>query len=82
MKVWIDSDWFYTQSWAIKEITPIFTREIKIEYIDDGRTPNEFSIKPTNEQKMKIYSIVQWVDSSSSKPHKVEFSTILTNWKK
>jgi archaellin len=67
-KVWLDSNWFYTQFWATTEIKPIFTREIKITYPES--------------EKMKVISLVQWLDSSWNKPHKVEFTSILTNWKK
>jgi hypothetical protein len=30
---------------------------------------------------MKVISLVQWVDSSSTTPHKVELEQILSNWK-
>ena len=91
-KIYIDKNWLYTQSWTI-ELKPTFTRYIELEYLDDWRMskqesdqwhkndlddPNEAS----NEQKMKVHSVVQWADSSSSKPHKIEFTSILTNWKK
>ncbi len=77
-KVFIDSNWFYTQSWSSVESKPLFTREIKVQYFEeDGIT-----IWNSNEPKMEVTSLVQWVDSSSSVPHKVEFTTLLTNWKK
>jgi len=83
-KIKIDSNWFYTQSWWTL-LKPTFTRYIEFEYLDDWRVPNNFTKTPptpSNEQKVKVYSVVQWADSSSSKPHKVEFTTVLTNWKR
>jgi len=80
-KVWLDINWFYTQSWGLIDSTnplkPLFTREIKIKYIDTNWwTAN------SNDEKMQVTSLVQWVDSASTQAHKVEFTTILTNWKK
>ena len=72
MKVWLDSNWFFTQTGTMTEIKPLFTREIKISY------PSWNS----NTSKMKVISLVQWVDNSSKKVRKVELSSILTNWKK
>lgn len=63
-----DINWLYTQTWWI-DFTPIFTREIKVNY------PSWDS----NNQKMEISSIVQWKDSSSNAPHKVELNHTLTN---
>lgn len=71
-KVMLDSNWLYTQSWWTQELIPTFTRELKISY--DSTTPAN--------QKMKINSIVKWVDNSLKTPHKVEFETVLSNWKK
>lgn len=68
MKVWLDSNWFFTQTWAVTEIKPLFTREIKISYPETS--------------KMQVISKVQWKDLSSNRQHKVEFKSILTNWKK
>ena len=73
MKVWLDSDWFFTQTWAMIEIKPLFTREIVISYPDTGNS---------NDEEMEINSIVYWKDLSSNRPHKVQFKAILTNWKK
>lgn len=67
-KVWIDNNWFFTQTWSTEEIIPLFTREIKINYPET--------------EKMKIISLVQWVDGTGNKAHKVELTSILTNWKK
>jgi len=76
-RVWYDNNGFYTQSGATLELKPVFTREIQIEYIDtDGD-----SFATSNDEKMKVTSLVQWTDSSSTKPHKVELGTILSNWK-
>ena len=77
MKVWLDSNWFFTQTWIVSEISPIFTREIQISYLKDNN-----SVWNSNDPKMKVKSIVQWVDSSSTQVHKVEFTSILTNYKK
>ena len=71
-EVFTDKNWFFTQTWVLDDskfkIKPLFTREIKINY------PETY--------KMEVVSLVQWVDLSSSKPHRVEFKSILTNWKK
>lgn len=78
-KVWLDSNWFYTQSWAITELIPLFTREIIINYPEDT---NWDSIFNSNDDKMQVTSLVQWLDNTSTEPHKVELKTILTNRKK
>lgn len=79
MEVWYDANWFFTQSWTliVEELKPLFTREIQVRYIDT----NSDSTVDSNDEKMEVTSLVQWVDSSSSEPHKVEFTTVLTNWK-
>lgn len=70
----IGSGTFYTQSWATRELKPLFTREIKIEYPSDAWTPP---------QKMKVESIVRWTDSARNAwNYEVKLETILTNWKK
>jgi len=67
-KIWLDSNWFYTHSWSITtEIKPIFTREIKTNY--------------SGTWKIKITSLVKWVDSSSSNVHEVKLENMLSNWK-
>jgi len=78
MMVWIDLNWFYTQTWIINNLKPIFTREIKINYtdIDWNITWN------SEDQKMEIKSLVQWQDSASKQPHEVELIQILSNWEK
>jgi hypothetical protein len=60
------------------DLKPIFTREIKIEYIDTNLdlSSNE------NDEKIKITSLIMWIDNSSTKPHEVELEQILSNWKK
>ncbi len=67
-KVWLDSNWIYTQWTITQNIKPTFTREIKVSYPDS--------------EKIKIVSLVQWVDDASTVPHKLEVEQILTNWKK
>lgn len=78
-QVFVDWEWFYTQSWSTAITSPIFTREIQIEYLEDWKTAWD---QWSNEEKMEVTSLVQWVDSSSDSTHKVELSSILTNWKK
>lgn len=77
--VWLDSDWFYTQSWSATSLRPVFTREIKIEYLEDNIVSGTFSA--SNEQKMQVTSLVQWVDQSSNNIRKVELISVLTNWR-
>ena len=81
-RVWLDSNWFYTQSWWLitEDIKPIFTREIKIRYIDTDNPPGWGVIVNSNDEKMEVKSIVQWADNSSSVPHRIELTTILTNY--
>lgn len=84
-KVWLDSDWFYTQSWSTTDLKPVFTREIKINYLDtnwDSFIIINWTDLTKLDEKMKVTSLVQWVDSSWTKPHKVELETILSNWEK
>jgi hypothetical protein len=80
--VWYDSDGFYTQSWALIDnlnpLNPDFTREIKVNYIEDGITGWD---QWSNEQQMKVTSLVQWKDQASDNIKKVELTTILSNWK-
>ena len=68
--------WFYLQWWWGIDFLPIFTREILVEYIDTG-TP---IWADNQDQKIKVTSIVQWNDSSSDVPRKIELVTELTNW--
>ena len=88
--VWYDSDGFYTQNWTLIDnlnpLNPDFTREIKIEYLEDGidnpsTLPNESIILNSNDQKIKVTSLVQWKDQASDNIKKVELTTILSNWK-
>lgn len=68
-------DNFYTQSWSTNSMTPRFTREIQISYLDtDG------NIWDSNDEKMQVKSIVQW-KSRRTTPYTVELDLILTNWK-
>ncbi|MCP4522662.1 MAG: hypothetical protein GY828_00420 [Candidatus Gracilibacteria bacterium] len=77
-RVWYDNDGFFTQTGTIIQMKPVFTREIKVSYIEDGLVSG---FTDSNEQKMKVTSLVQWTDPSSTKVKKVELETILTNWK-
>lgn len=77
-KVWYDTDWSYTQSSIVSETTPLFTRLIKFNYLD---TDWDTFWDSRDDEKLRVRSIVEWSDNSSSNPHKVEFTTVLTNWK-
>ena len=76
----LNSDWSYYQWTAPASIaTPIrpsFGRQITISY-----TQNTDSVATinSNDDKMKIVSLVEWVEKWEKR--RVEFSTILTNWK-
>ncbi len=73
--------WLYTQSGSVNEIesmNPVFTREIQIEYIEDT---NWLWWITSDDEKMRITSRVEWLDSAKSTPHSIELETILTNWK-
>jgi len=74
--VWLSGSWFYTQTWTTANLKPVFTREIIISYIDTNWLPTN-----SNDEKMKISSLVQWWDRFSQKVHKIKFETILSNWK-
>jgi hypothetical protein len=73
-----DTRWFYTQAWGTN-FTPIFTREIQIDYLNAAWV-SQWSTA-SNNPKMKVTAIVQWNDPASSTPQRLEMSTILTNWK-
>jgi len=75
-RIKIDSNWIYTHSWTINFL-PVFTREINIKYLKD-----DWSEWDSNNPKMLVTSLVQWLDSSSNTPHKVELEETLTNRKK
>lgn len=78
-QVGLDTNWFYTQNPSWSAINwPLFSREIKITYPED--TNSNWSID-SNDEKMQIKSLVQWIDSSTTKVQKIEFETILSNWK-
>ena len=74
--VWLDANGFYTQNSIVENIKPQFTREIKIDYINTS-----WATINTNDEKIRVTSLVQWKDSASKNIHKVEFDTILTNRK-
>ena len=76
-RVWLNN-WIYSQSWSLTNLLPIFTREIKIEYIDT----NWNSTPDNKDEKIKVTALVQWKDNASTNPHKVELNQVLTNWKK
>lgn len=81
-EVFQDNEWFFTQTWTINttkfKLKPLFTREIKFEYLEDWLIS---WFTNSNEEKIKVTSLVQWTDSSSENIHKVEFVSVLTNWK-
>ena len=72
-KVWL-KDWIYTQSWITDDLKVKFTRELDISYT--------WAFSNSNDPKMQIKSIVQWVDNTSTRVRKVEMTQLLTNWKK
>lgn len=76
-KVWLNN-WIYTQTWVIDNLKPLFTREIIIKYLQADWITAWDETSP----KIKIISLVQRVDKTSIKPHKVEVEQILSNWKK
>lgn len=76
--VWLDNNWLYNQTWSLTNIKPLFTRYIKVLYKD---TDWDSSASAVKDEKIEVFSIVEWRDKSSEKIHKVEFSTFLTNWK-
>ncbi len=77
-KIYLDStNSLYTQnsaSWT--ELLPIYTRELIVNYIDT----NWWWID-SNDEKIRLTSLVQWADSSTSRPYKVELETIISNRK-
>ena len=78
-KVWLASNWTYTQSGSeiVTELNTFFTREIKTESIEsitwDVSTLFDW---------LKVTSIVQRKDPSSEEIRKLEIESILTNYKK
>lgn len=74
-RVWLEN-WVYTQTWVTDNLKPIYTREIKIDYLDVNWISDESS------PKIKVSSIVQRADNTSTVPHKIEIEQILSNWKK
>ena len=79
-----DARWFYTQNitpnygvWS--PITPFFTREIRIDYLNNANVSQGPNAR--THPKMRITAIVQWQDPATSNPQRLEMSTILTNWK-
>jgi len=84
-RVWITWSWFFTQTWITNNLKPVFTREIKIEYSENTSTDINWNIIPnwidSNDEKMKVTSLVQWKDRHWTNIHEVKFETILSNWK-
>jgi len=82
-RVNLDTNWLYTQNWWTT-FSPIFTREINISYIDDGidESNDIDNWTPSNEYKMKINSIVIWLDSHWNSAHSVNLESLITNWRK
>ena len=76
-RVWLDSKWFYTQTWVTTNLIPLYTREIQIDYIN-----TTWSTIDSNDEKMKVTSLVQWEDNTSTSVHRLELTDILSNWKK
>ncbi len=76
-RVWLDVNWFYTQSWITDPIIPIYTREIQINYLDtdSGWAPD------SNDEKMKISSIVRWKNNERDDVREIILESVLSNWK-
>jgi len=72
-KVFIDDDWFYTQSWW-NLFLPRFTRQIIISY-------PYWPYNDARDQKMLIKSLVSRSDSSKKWFSSIELEEMLTNWK-
>lgn len=73
-----DADGFFTQSWGV-DFTPTFTRELFVEYIEDT---NSSSSIDSNDEKLRVRSIVQWNDSATADwSRKIELEKEFTNWK-
>lgn len=88
-QVYKDSNGLYTQvdntqgDNTQESFKPLFTREIKISYSDNGDIDDDGNTTDdTNDPIMNITSLVQWSDSSSKSPRKVELKTSLTNWER
>jgi len=77
IKIWLDSNNFYTQSWSIKDNNHLFTRILHTQYIDT----NSDTITDHSYQKILVTSTVKWKDNSSSEEHEVKLSKIFSNWK-
>lgn len=76
-RIFLDAQGFYTQSTGtILPNAPVFTREIRVEYITPSGT-----IWSSNESRMRVTAIIQWMDVGVSTPKRLEMSTELTNWK-
>lgn len=76
-RVYKDPDGFFVQT-SGESFRPIFTREIRIDYIDDTNGDGDTD---SSDEKLRATSIVQWSDPSSSIPKKIELQMELTNWK-
>lgn len=72
-----DARWFYTQGNGTNFV-PLFTREIQITYFEDTNGDTNMN---SNDEKMRVNSIVQWIDPSKTSPYTINMSTILSNWK-
>lgn len=76
-RVNLDSNWFYTQTWTLNNLLPVYTREIKVEYIDTNSDWNS----NTDDQKILVTSLVQRAWSNSSKLNSLKLETVISNWK-
>ncbi len=65
-RVNLDSNLFFTQSWWTN-FFPLFTREIIVSEVSANR--------------LKVSSLVQWKETSSTNVKKVKFDAVITNWK-
>lgn len=70
-----DPRWFYTQNWG-DDFLPIYTREMRVEYLNTDDSSGD-----SNAPKMRVTALVQWNDSASRVPRKLQMSILLTNWR-
>ena len=80
-RVWLDSNWFYTQGSAniVTDLNPVYTRSLRTNYVDtDGSGPPDQS---RFDDKIIVTAKVEWYDPASDTPRELEMSTVLTNWK-
>jgi hypothetical protein len=73
-----DTRWLFTQSGGV-DFYPIYTRELRFQYLDSSTS---LPVSTSNTDKVRVFSRVQWTDTSSKKVYEIELTTLLTNWRK